>query len=368
MDITAAGLSGKLVKRAGAKNYQIHFRHPQSRARQRVSLGTGDLATAKARGKHLLETTGRAGLAALKEHARRDTSATVGAACEHYLAVSTVAFKRDNVNCLYRVIRAALETENGAKVRGLPLSRLNARLVSDYLRKAKVAAVTKKSSLASARAVFCRLTDWEGFDGLPDMRPFREAATGTGLRSDFDAFRPLPKEALDAMEAQTILHGGAYRRAYILARYCGLRPREIAGFRTTWLEDRGGQHYLCVRQRPQEDFTLKTGSRGERDIGLPAELATELLACDDYGVPGGTPYTRYNWLLRTYNGFLREFMPGREQFLYTLRKQAGSDWLTATGKISLVSRLLGHSSPSTTARHYATHDNAVVMPESVWQR
>lgn len=365
--IKASGLSGTVYTAKGSPKYQLYFRHPQSRERQRISLGTENLDMALAKAKAILAKTGADGIAALKGYARRSSGSTVGAACDHYLQVSTVAFKRDNVNCLYRVIRAAIGTENGEKVRNFPLARLDAKLVSDYLRKAKVSATTKKSCLASARAVFCRLTDWEGFEGLPDMRPFREAATGTGLRSDFDAFRPLPREALDAMEEKTRLMGGAHRRAYILARYCGLRPREIAGFRKTWIERRGDQHFLCVRQRPEEDFTLKTGSRGERDIGLPAELAAELLDCEDYGIPGGTEYMRYNWLLRTYNGFLREFMPGRDQFLYTLRKQAGSDWLTATGKISLVSRLLGHSSPSTTARHYATHDNAVVMPECVWQ-
>lgn len=366
MHITAAGLTGLIVTVKDSKNYQLHFRHPQSRKRQRVSLGTSDESTAKARAKHILETTGKAGIAALRDHARRDTTATVGRACDHYLVTSTVTYRRDNVNCLYRVVRAALGTEDGSKARNLPLSRLNARLVSDYLRNAIVSQVTKKSCLASARAVFCRMTDWEGFDGMPDMRAFREAATGTGIRISLDAFQPLPKETLQRIEAGVRKHGGAYLRAYLLSRYCGLRPGEIAGFRKTWIERRGEQYVLCVRQRPYEGFTLKTGNRAERDIGIPADMAADLLACDDYGIPGGTPYMRYHWLLRVFNAYLKEFMPERKQLLYTLRKQAGSDWLAATGKISLVSKLLGHTSAAVTLRHYATYDQTVVMPAGVF--
>jgi integrase len=365
--IKARGLTGKLRTAANSPYYRLHFYHPEKRRRQRISLATSDLPTAKAKAKAILERTADEGIAALRDFSRRDTSSTVGEACDHYLATSTVAFRRDNVNCLYRVIKAALQADDGQKVRDLALSRLNRALVAAYLKNAKVKASTQKSCLASARAVFARRNDWEGFDGLPDLGEFREACTHTGLKTDLDAFQPLPRDTLTKLDEATKQHGGAIRRAWILARYLGLRPREIAGMRKTWIEERAGQHFLCVRQRPDEGFALKTGSRGERDIGIPAAMAAELLAADDYAIPGGTPYMRYNWLMRVFNNFLREFMPDRDQLLYTLRKQAGSDWLVATGKISLVSKLLGHTSAAVTLRHYATWESSVTLPDSLYK-
>jgi integrase len=365
--VKASGLTGKVYKVHGTPRWQFEMRDPATNARKRISLGTQNLDMALAKAKAVLSKTGADGIAALKGYARRASGSTVGAACDHYLATSTVPYRSSNVNCLYRLIRAALGTKDLEKVRALPLSRLNRKLVADYLKKAAVANITKKSSLAGARAIFARRNDWEGFDGLPDMAEFRDACTRTGLKTDLAAFQPLPKDALAKMEEATKRHGGAIRRAWILARYLGLRPREIAGMRKTWIEERAGQHFLCVRQRPDEGFALKTGSRGERDIGMPAAMAAELLACDNYAIPGGTPYMRYNWLMRVFNNFLREFMPDRDQLLYTLRKQAGSDWLVATGKISLVSKLLGHTSAAVTLRHYATWEASVTLPEGLFE-
>ena len=365
--VKVAGLTGKVYRVNGTPRWQFEMRDPATNARKRISLGTQNLDMALAKAKAILSKAGADGIAALKGYARRSSGSTVGAACDHYLVTSTVTYRRDNVNCLYRILRAALGTESGEKVRALPLARLNRKLVADYLKKSAVTNITKKSCLASARAIFARHNDWVGFNGLPDMGEFRDACTRTGLKTDLDAFRPLPKDTLAKLDEATKRHGGAIRRAWILARYLGLRPREIAGMRKTWIEERAGQHFLCVRQRPDEGFSLKTGSRGERDIGMPAAMAAELLACNDHAMPGGTPYMRYNWLMRVFNNFLREFMPDRDQLLYTLRKQAGSDWLVATGKISLVSKLLGHTSAAVTLRHYATWESSVTLPEGLFE-
>ncbi len=366
MEIKHRGLSGRVYRIGAAPNYRLELRHPQTRRRTRVSLGTPDLETAKAKARLILNATADKGIKAMKDFVRRQGGSTVGAACDHYMATSRVPSRRHNVNALLRLIKAALQVEDLAAARALPLSRLNRALVAAYLKHATVRASTQKSVLASARAMFARRNDWEGFDGLPDMSEFRDACTHTGLKTNLDAFRPLPKDTLDRLEAATLQHGGAIRRAWILSRYLGLRPREIAGMRKTWIEERAGQHFLCVRQRPEEGFALKTGSRGERDIGIPAAMAAELLACDDHAIPGGTPYMRYNWLMRVFNNFLREFMPDRGQLLYTLRKQAGSDWLVATGKISLVSKLLGHTNAAVTLRHYATWESSVTLPEGLF--
>ena len=48
------GLTGTLHKIGASPFYRLHFRHPSSMERQRISLGTSDLATAKANAKAIL--------------------------------------------------------------------------------------------------------------------------------------------------------------------------------------------------------------------------------------------------------------------------------------------------------------------------
>ena len=75
-----------------------------------------------------------------------------------------------------------------------------------------------------------------------------------------------------------------------------------------------------------------------------------------------TPNLRYSYMLRVFNLWVRRFIPDRKGAAYELRKQAGSNWLEATGQISQVQYLLGHSTPTTTARWYATWQKAVTVP------
>jgi integrase len=70
---------------------------------------------------------------------------------------------------------------------------------------------------------------------------------------------------------------------------------------------------------------------------------------------------------RFFNAWVREFIPDRRSAAYELRRQAGSDMLNATGKISLVQHMLGHTSPQTTARFYAVYDREVDVA-SVWDK
>jgi integrase len=91
-------------------------------------------------------------------------------------------------------------------------------------------------------------------------------------------------------------------------------------------------------------------------------MAEALLKADDYLIPLPTQNLRYNYILRIFNLWLRTLIPDRKGAAYELRKQAGSDWLEATGQISQVQYLLGHSTPTTTSRWYATWQRAVTVP------
>jgi integrase len=89
-----------------------------------------------------------------------------------------------------------------------------------------------------------------------------------------------------------------------------------------------------------------------------AAAATE----SDFLIALPTANLRYQWMLRVFNLWVRRYIPLRKGAAYELRKQAGSDWLEATGQISQVQHLLGHSTPTTTGRWYATWQKAVSVP------
>jgi integrase len=157
------------------------------------------------------------------------------------------------------------------------------------------------------------------------------------------------------------------RRAFICCRYMGMTPKEVSYARKSWIEDRPEGKTMCIRERPDEEFTLKTGGCRERDITLAPWMADYLLGADDYMIPLGTEFLRYNFMLRNFNTWLRQYIPNRKGAAYELRKQAGSDWLEATGSLVQVQYLLGHSSYVTTQRWYATWQRAVVVPEKFQQ-
>jgi len=365
--IRVRGVTGTLYKIGNSPHWRLYFRHPQKRERQRISLGTSDSEIAKTKAKAILSETIQKGLAVLKTYARRDTAPRVGKAVDHYLQVSKCLSKKANANCLLRILRVAKELASKDEVRDLPLTVLTDKLVGDYVRKAKVGEYSKRSCLASARCMFVRLQDWHDFK-LPDLSGFLKASSKTGIKSPSNSFKHIPKDVLAAMERDSRDKGGAYRRAFILCRYLGVTPKEVSFARKAWLEERGGRTLLCIRERSQENFTLKTGALRERDIILAPWMAEELNTADDYIVSRRTPYLRLSFMLRQFNDWVREFVPDRKGAAYELRKQAGSDWLESLGKISLVSHLLGHSTPQTTARWYATWERAVEVPEVFAER
>jgi hypothetical protein len=78
--IKSSAITGAIYKVGDSPFWQLKFYHPSDRKRKRVSLGTEDLALAKVKAKLILDETADKGITALREHARRDTSETIGAA------------------------------------------------------------------------------------------------------------------------------------------------------------------------------------------------------------------------------------------------------------------------------------------------
>jgi len=359
--IKAAGLTGTLTRRPDSPVWRLDYADPLTGERVRVTTKQRNLDLAKARAQTMLMDVF---LGARNPKDSASAGITVGGAVDHYDKTSTLPSKRDNVNKLFRFLRDATGEQDRDRLRDMPLAILDAALVSAYVKRSRLAPTTKRNTLAGARAVFCRNLEWEGVT-LPDLRAFRDATRGTGIRVHLDAFVPIPHDVLDVMEARSKAAGGGIRRAFLLARYLGLGPKEIAACHRGWIREQDGQHVLLIVQRPDEGFTLKSGSRRQRCIVLPPNVSKELLEATGYMVPGNTPYMRRNWLARAMSLWLREFMPSRRDTLYALRKQAGSDLLNATGRLATVSRFLGHTNSRTTERHYATSSERVDLA-GVW--
>jgi integrase len=338
---------------------------------KRVSLKTSDAKIAKAKAISFLTILGDQGMAKLKETANmRDSAPTIGQIIDHYASVTDCSTHKKNTNALMRVIarakgwttagaRAMTDVEK-AKVMAVRSTELTAQLAVDYQRADKNAIYTKGTTLAGAKAVFARTKDWVGF-ALPDISGFLNASKEAKQKYNPNSFQHIPKEKLDAMERESRVDD-IRRRTFICCRYLGMTPKEVSFARKGWIEDRPQGKAMCVRERPDEGFSLKTGGARERDIVIAPWMAEALLKADDYLIPLPTQNLRYNYILRIFNLWLRTLIPDRKGAAYELRKQAGSDWLEATGQISQVQYLLGHSTPTTTSRWYATWQRAVTVP------
>lgn len=376
LDLFKLGIRGTCFIRNGG--WWLRFNDPETKKMRRVSLKTTDEKIAKQKGTIFLTIAAGHGMAKLKEAANlRDESPTIGALIEHYENVSDCATANRNTAALIRVIARAKGWDTGqtraitdaikAKVMAVKSTELTAELAVDYQRADDgTNAYTKGTTLAGAKAVFARTKDWIGFN-IPDISAFLNTSKDAKQKYDPNSFQHIPKETLEAMERDS-RKDKLIRRAFICCRYLGMTPKEVSYARKSWIEDRPQGKTMCIRERRDQQFTLKTGGARERDITLAPWMAEELMTADDYLIPFTTPNLRYSYMLRVFNLWVRGFVPDRKGAAYELRKQAGSDWLEATGQISQVQYLLGHSTPTTTSRWYATWQKAVSVPAVFQER
>jgi integrase len=370
LDAPKLGIRGTCFVRNGG--WWLRFTDPATHKMRRVSLKTTDEKMAKQKGMAFLTIAAGQGMAKLKEVAgMRNDAPTIAALVEHYEKVSDCDTAHRNVSALMRVIARAKGWDHGdrrtmseaakAKVMAVKSSELTAETAVAFQRADDgTNNYTKGTTLAGAKAVFAHTKDWIGFH-LPDLTAFLKTSKQAKQKYDPNSFQHIDKDTLDAME-QDSRKDKLIRRAFICCRYLGMTPKEVSYARRSWIESRPNGQTMCIRERKDQAFTLKTGGARERDITLAPWMAEELMAADDYLLPYETPFLRYNYMLRVFNLWVRRFIPDRKGAAYELRKQAGSNWLEATGQISQVQYLLGHSTPTTTARWYATWQKAVTVP------
>lgn len=154
--------------------------------------------------------------------------------------------------------------------------------------------------------------------------------------------------------------------AILLALGAGLRANEIDKARWTWIRfDSDGFCYLEVQE--EVDFKPKGGSM--RVVRIPDEMYRELTksrvdvsspyitggVVSDAASKGGWSYRRRD-VLRVANAWLRargvESGSSKSNPLHRLRKQFGSEVATSFGLFA-AQKLLGHASPTVTAKYYA---------------
>lgn len=133
------------------------------------------------------------------------------------------------------------------------------------------------------------------------------------------------------------------RRAVCLAAYAGMRIGEVATI--DWSHIDTDARRIYIRGKGDHD----------RVIGLSTLLLDELLpnAGGNIVTAGGEPYTP-NGLQRLVNRHLAAL--GVDGTCHKLRARFATQALAHTGNLLAVSRALGHSSPSATARYAATAD------------
>ena len=370
LDAPKLGMRGTCFVRNGG--WWLRFTDPATHKMRRVSLKTTDEKMAKQKGMSFLTIAAGQGMAKLKEVAgMRNDAPTIAALIEHYEKVSDCDTAHRNVSALMRVIARAKGWDHGdrrtmseaakAKVMAVRSTELTAETAVAFQRADDgTNNYTKGTTLAGAKAVFAHTKDWIGFH-LPDLTAFLKTSKQAKQKYDPNSFQHIDKDTLDAME-QDSRKDKLIRRAFICCRYLGMTPKEVSYARRSWIESRPNGQTMCIRERRDQEFTLKTGGARERDITLAPWMAEELMTADDYLLPFTTPNLRYSYMLRVFNLWVRRFIPDRKGAAYELRKQAGSNWLEATGQISQVQYLLGHSTPTTTARWYATWQKAVTVP------
>lgn len=200
------------------------------------------------------------------------------------------------------------------------------------------AAVSANSRLRKARSLFSRRALASYDMAIPDsvVRAFFKVP----LLKEPEPRRELPTEKALAEAARVLLGDPEAHRAYLLARYGGLRAGEIVAAKRDWLD--GNLLYIGGR-----GFVAK-GKRW-RVVELPPEAVTALTGHDDpVSLVGPTARnTVYRRLPQILLGL--GFPAGKP--LHSLRRLYGSV-VYATQSPQMAKEGLGHASIATTDRHY----------------
>lgn len=149
-------------------------------------------------------------------------------------------------------------------------------------------------------------------------------------------------------------------RAIMIARYAGLRSREVSGAHRSWLiQNSAGAWCFEVRDRPEEGWWHKTGEDYTAPI-MSLELVEDLKECPADGPLVPVDGSRDHFFRKTCNRWLRQFIPRPNKGMHRLRALYAETLAAATEKavlaeqagIEAAQKALGHTTSKTTTTSY----------------
>lgn len=272
----------------------------------------------------------------------RQGGATFGEVLKEYLAFASPeeTTRKTNAAALRLVLAASGFSETTT------VDRTTAQLALKWQQVGRArgtSVFTINSRLRQARSVFSSqaLASYTSELALP-----REA-----IRSFFDISplkeperRPeLPVDAADKKAAATLptVNPRAFR-AYLLARYAGMRASEIKAANKNWFAG----DILHIGGIPDE---FVTKSRKWRAVRLPQPVIDTLLASDKDSLVGKCPKQLVD---HTLPALLQSYGFPKKKPLHSLRRLFGSIVYTTQGPRQ-ARDALGHANQATTDKHYA---------------
>jgi hypothetical protein len=301
----------------------------------------------------------------------RSGGATLREVCDAYRAMPKRCSEdvaEANIQRLEKVVAVAW----GKKPEEVRASELNEQLWEAYAAKrqgGKLDLSTRRNENRGINAAM-RMAVSVFHDGLETG--YKRA----GIALDFEAIRNvcwlpiipsrLPKVASDSlaemMKALADLKATDLPmwRAIMIARFAGLRSREISAARKSWLaQNSAGAWCFEVRDRPEEVWWHKTGEDYTAPI-LSHELAEDLLACPDDGPLVPVDGSRDHFFRKSCNRWLRQFIPPPNKGMHRLRALYAEALRDATANAILAQqagteaarKALGHTTSATTVKHY----------------
>jgi integrase len=318
------------------------------------STKTDDLGLAKKRGKAYRDGIVAKAYGLIDGMKQGGNAPTIGGLLEAYMALPAPpeATRKANKRALLAVLAVS---GLGEKDRVARIDRSVITACQNHCLKERpgdmAAVITCNTLVRKARSVFSKRSVnyyYGTANHVPDevVKAFFSVPLLKEAAGDIE----LPSEEALA-KAMAELTGDA-RRAFVLARYAGLRAGEIREARRSWLDG----NILTVG--PNASEYIPKGKRS-RKIALPPEAVEILLQTDDLVYLAG-PH-RHQLVRRELPAMLIKMGFPKKKPLHSLRRLFGSVVYTTQGGWQ-AKTALGHASLSTTEKHYAKGLN---VPDAV---
>lgn len=336
----------RVLKRTDKRGAPFHARFKVRGIAYLWSTRTDDISLARKRAQHYREAIIAKNFSLVDGMKKGNPVATFDELIEAYLELPCPAKKTRTINVsAMRAIMAANSLKGSDH-----LNRLDHLTVKRFHQKSLSAAgggesakVTCNSRVRCARSLFSKRARSNYDEGLKIPDEVVNAFFKVPALPESEPRRELPSAAADAKAHAKLPAYPEHYRAFLLARYGGLRAGEIVAARRDWLE--GDKLYIGGRT---DEFNTK--SRRWRVVTLPQEVA-QLLTLSDSPVFLVGPH-RVATVTRKLPEMLKAIGFPKAKPLHSLRRLFGSHVYTQFGPRQ-ARDALGHSTQQVTDRYYA---------------